>query len=313
MDQDNRAPNPNAYSALDRYRDVVAPFDAFAQSCREPLSACVWANELRISPEQLEERFQHHGAQYRRSRAFSNAFIFPPGFAPGSTPEYLGGLYHVQEEIALSAVKALDPQPGEKILDLCAAPGNKTAQIAVAMRNHGLLVANEVRHGRVSAMRFNLERLGVVNAVLTVMNGIGFPLEQGPFDRVLADVPCTCEGNVRRSTASGVLTPEHIRVKTVRTQEHLLVRALKLTKPGGILVYATCTFAPEENEGVIDSVLRHRGRVVPFEIPGLVSEPGLSSWQGRTFREDVRHAQRYYPHHNDTGGFFVARIERLDT
>ncbi|MEB3211889.1 MAG: hypothetical protein VKL39_11070, partial [Leptolyngbyaceae bacterium] len=100
--------------------------------------------------------------------------------------------------------------------------------------------------------------------------------------------------------------------RLVPIQQQLLSRALDLVKPGGVVVYSTCTFAPEENEAVLDAVLGDRAVVEPFDIPGLRHCPGLQAWQTQSFREDLGHAHRYYPHLNDTGGFFVARLRRTD-
>lgn len=295
--------------ALARYRDLVDDFDAFLEAATTPLPTCIWANPLRTTAQELEQRLTQQGVPWRRSHSFEGALILPHDVSPGHSLEYVSGLYHVQEEIALTAVAALDPQPHEKILDLCASPGNKTARMATQMQDTGAVVANEIRRDRLPAMRFNLERLGLTNVIVRHGDGISFPVEAGPFDRVMADVPCTCEGTSRRNRNESLYVPEDVRLRMSRTQGHLLRRALKLTRPGGLLVYATCTYAPEENEVVLDEVLRHHGRIVPFSIPGLKHVPGVTSWQGRQMRQDLEHAQRYLPHHNDTGGFFVALIQ----
>jgi hypothetical protein len=113
---------------------------------------------------------------------------------PGLTLEYVLGLYHVQEEASLIPVRVLAPRPGERILDLCAAPGGKTAQISVAIACRGTVVANDVRVDRIRALRSNCERLGLLNVAMTAQDGTGFPLEAGPFDAILLDAPCSCEG-----------------------------------------------------------------------------------------------------------------------
>jgi 16S rRNA C967 or C1407 C5-methylase (RsmB/RsmF family) len=295
--------------ALARYRDLVDDFDAFLEAATTPLPTCIWANTLRTTPQALEQRLTDLGVPWRRSRFFEGALLLPHDIAPGHSLEYVGGLYHVQEEIALTAVAALDPQPHERVLDLCASPGNKTARMAVKMGDTGTVVANEVRRDRLPAMRFNLERLGLTNVVVRHGDGINLPVDAGPFDRVMADVPCTCEGTSRRNLNDSLHVHEDVRLRMSRTQGHLLRRAIKLTRPGGLLVYATCTYAPEENEVVLDEVLRQHGQVIPFTIPGLKGTPGVTHWQGRDMREDLTFAQRYFPHHNDTGGFFVALIQ----
>jgi len=129
------------------------------------------------------------------------------------------------------------------------------------------------------------------------------------FDRVLVDAPCSGEGNLRRRQRCRPWQPTH-GLRMAAAQQKLLSRALDLVKPGGTVVYSTCTFAPEENEAVLDAVLGDRAVVVPFEISGLRSQPGLTCWHGQAYRQDLVNAHRYFPHFNNTGGFFVAKLQR---
>jgi NOL1/NOP2/sun family putative RNA methylase len=257
----------------------------------------------------LEAFLEKEGLPFRASAWHPWARLVASDARVGATLEYIKGQYHIQEEIALAAVLALDPRPGEKILDLCAAPGNKTALAAVTMKNTGTVVANDIYADRLSALRFNLERMGILNALVTQYNGSGFPMKSGPFDRVMVDVPCSCEGTARRSKGATSPVGPKVRQKLSRTQGHILTRALALTKPGGRLVYATCTFAPEENEGVLTDVLGDKADIIPFDVEGLAGHPGVTQWEGRLHRPDVVNARRYLPQDNDTGGFFVARVE----
>lgn len=291
---------------LHRYREFIPDFAEFLEACVRPLPSCVWTNPLRATPDEVERAIRASGVEPRKSR-IAGAFLTDAEWNAGSTVAHFCGLYHAQEEVALTAVPALDPQPGERVLDLCAAPGNKTSQIGVAMGNTGTLIANEFRHDRLAGLRGNLERLGVFNAAVVLGDGAGLRLQAGPFDRVLADVPCSCEGTIRRYPYVAARASERSRLKLSRTQTHLLQRAIKLTRPGGVVVYATCTFAPEENEAVIEASLGDQGRVVPFDC-ALASQPGLTRFGEATYRDDLVHARRFYPHLSDTGGFFVAKI-----
>ena len=227
---------------------------------------------------------------------------------------YKAGLLHVQEEVSMIPPLLLGPLPGERILDLCAAPGNKTAQMAVAMRNSGTLVANDRSAHRSRAVRGTLDRLGILNTTTTVCNATNYPARSGYFDRILADVPCTCEGTIRKNP--GVFTNSGFdkSIQKSGIQKAILRKAVQCSKPGGRIVYATCTFAPEENENVVDTVLNEFGdttlRVRPATIPGLVTTPGITSWNGHNYNDSIRHTLRIWPHHNDTGGFFVAVLEK---
>jgi len=204
----------------------------------------------------------------------------------------------------------LDARPGERILDLCAAPGGKTAQMAVATGCDGTIVANDVRVDRVRALRSNCERLGLTNVAMTVQDGTGFPLESGPFDAILLDVPCSCEGNVRQGFGARYETPGRFLTGRSGLQATLLGRAWKMLAPGGRLVYATCTFAPEENEMVLDYSLREDAAIEPIAVEGLAASAGVTEWRGEALREDCRNVARFWPHLNDTGGFTVAVVHK---
>jgi 16S rRNA C967 or C1407 C5-methylase (RsmB/RsmF family) len=234
--------------------------------------------------------------------------------APGSSLAFIGGLVHVQEEASLLPVALLDPQPGERVADLCAAPGGKTAQIALAMDNRGTLLANDRDWRRMTTMGRNLERMGVANVVVTIWDAANMPESTGPFDRVLADVPCSCEGTSRK--APGVLgrATGVDRERLAAAQSAILAKAVRLARPGGRIVYSTCTYAPEENELVVAGALEAGGvRVVPVgEIApaGVRLSPGLTAWQGRRLPAELEGTGRLWPHVQDTGGFYVAVLQK---
>jgi NOL1/NOP2/sun family putative RNA methylase len=205
----------------------------------------------------------------------------------------------------------LDPKPDEKVLDLCAAPGSKTTQISQAMNNQGLVIANEPSLARVTSLRANCERLGAINVAITRYDGRRFPGHQ--FDRILVDAPCSSEGTARKDLK--VLNRCSLKrsLDLHVLQIGLLKRAVMLAKPGGTIIYSTCTYAPEENEAVVEKVLGQFRDTVFLEqvsVPGLKGCPGLTDWNGSEFSDNLLRCTRYYPHQNDTGGFFVAKMVR---
>ena len=213
-------------------------------------------------------------------------------------------------------VLLLEPRPGEFVLDLCAAPGNKTAQIAVAMQNTGRVVANEINRNRMRPLRQIINRLGLMNVVVTQANARSFPKQVRQFDRVLADVHCSCEGTSRKNPAVLNKSTTSYSERIAASQRAILTRAVQLCKPGGRIVYSTCTYAPEENEMVVEGALvslrpRIDTCIRACKIPGIRWSPGLESWEGQQFRADMVNAIRIYPHQNDTGGFFIAVIEKI--
>lgn len=299
-----------------RYRAVVPDWPEFEACLRRPLPLTVWANPLRASPEEARRWLEGEGLAPEALPWRPGAFRVAAGqaTAPGGLLATVAGLVHVQEEVSLLPVAFLDPRPGERVIDLCAAPGGKAAQIGAAMAGRGTLVANDADWRRQASLGRNLERLGVTNAVLTVYDAANFPESGGPFDRVLADVPCSCEGTSRKNPEVFSWGNPEDRPDRVRAQRAILRKAVRLCRPGGRIVYSTCTYAPEENEAVVSSVLRETPagglRLLAARVAGLRGEPGLADWEGEAFDPALAGALRVWPHANDTGGFFVAVLEK---
>lgn len=236
----------------------------------------------------------------------------PSGFSPlsfyaryelgfGKLPAHHAGMFYSQEPSASSAVTALDPQPGEKILDLCAAPGGKATQIAGTLMGRGLLWANEPVRSRTGALLSNLERMGAVNSVVSCAYPERLcPGLQGFFDRVLVDAPCSGEGMFRREhRAVEEWSPQGVEA-CARRQMGILDQAALTVREGGVLVYSTCTFSYAENEGVVKEFLAGHPEFVAETIP---AEFGREDMDGGL-------ARRIYP--MDGGeGHFVARFRRV--
>ncbi len=297
-------------TVFERYLPLVDDPNAFLAACDRPLPLVVWANPLAMDPTVVEDAIMR---AYPSSQAVSwrpHTWRLPPSAKVGNWPLHtVGGLY-VQEEAAAFAGDVVGAQPGERILDLCAAPGGKTAQMAIAMEDRGTVVANDRRIGRLASLRRTVGRLGLSCVTLTCQDGVRFP-QDVLYDRVLVDAPCTCEGTARKSGRRSREPDERYRDTVVQIQKALLRRALSVTAPGGRVVYSTCTFAPEENECVLDAIDPSVAVIEPIEHEGLTVAPGLREWNGQYLRPDVRHAARVWPHQNDTGGFFVACLRRL--
>lgn len=302
------------FEVFERYRPLLDDWTAFCEALTRPLPVCVWANTLRISPEGLAEHMAATGLDARPLAWLPGAFRLDGEDGPGARFEYIAGLYHVQEEVSLLPPLLLEPRPGERVLDLCAAPGGKTAQIAIAMENRGTVVANDRDFSRLTTLRSTLDRLGVVNVSTTECDGANYPPRAGLFDRVLVDVPCSCEGTSRKSPEVLKKIGPEASHQLQGVQRALLRKAVQMVRPGGRIVYSTCTYAPEENEEVVAALLaEHPGvlRLVPVEAPGLHTAPGITAWESKRFPVEMERALRAWPHHNDTGGFFVAVLEKI--
>ena len=193
---------------------------------------------------------------------------------PGLSPLHEGGLFYLQEPSALSAVSVLDPQPGERVLDLCAAPGGKSTQIAGLMQGKGLLVCNEPVPSRAQILSRNIERMGVRSAVVTsAMPAQLVPHFEAFFDRILVDAPCSGEGMFRRQPEARDEWSENSPRGCADRQMEILEEAAKMLAPGGAMVYSTCTFNDTENEGVLTRFLKIHPEFAleGFELPGLPS------------------------------------------
>jgi len=216
---------------------------------------------------------------------------------PGLSPLHEGGLYYLQEPSALCAVSVLDPRPGERVLDLCAAPGGKSTQIAGLMQGRGLLVCNEPVSSRAQILSRNVERMGVKNAVVvSAMPDQLAPRFPAFFDRILVDAPCSGEGMFRRQIeARGEWSENSPRGCADRAME-ILEEAAKMLAPGGRLVYSTCTFNDTENEGVLARFLEiHKEFALEaFDLPGLP--------------DGSRGYVHLYPHEIEGEGHFVSLL-----
>ncbi|WP_158853963.1 RsmB/NOP family class I SAM-dependent RNA methyltransferase [Halorhabdus sp. CUG00001] len=296
---------------LDRYESIVDDFEAFVAACERPLPSVVRVNTLKTSVSRATQALDEAGIAYEPVGWHDGLLALPDG-DPGSNWPYVQGWLHGQEEVSALPPLVLDPQPGERVWDAAAAPGSKTTQLAALMDDEGLLVATDNNLGRLSALRSNAERLGVTNLAVTnedARNHSLKPFDGAEYDRALVDVPCSCEGTIRKNPdALAEWTFEHVQ-GVAGVQKSILRRAIEATREGGTVVYSTCTFAPEENEAILDYAIEETtARLVEVDLP-LDSRPGITEWEGDSFDPSVRKARRIYPHVNDTGGFFVAKLE----
>jgi len=196
------------------------------------------------------------------------------------------------------------------VLDACAAPGSKTTQIAALMRNEGAIVANEPDFGRTRALKHNLARCGVFNTTITNYNLLQFPCD-AHFDVVLVDAPCSADGTVRKSPNLLNNWRPQRSMKYMNLQKQLIRKGFELVRPGGVLVYSTCSLSPLENEVVVDFLLRKfEANVEWTPLPHFQLTPGLETFAEYVFRPEIKRTARIWPHHNDTNGFFVAKIRK---
>jgi NOL1/NOP2/sun family putative RNA methylase len=220
------------------------------------------------------------------------------------------GYFYIQEAASMIPALVLNPKPGELILDMCAAPGSKTTQIASLMKNKGLIIANDYKGKRLSSLGMNLNRCGVTNSIITLMFGHTISTFNR-FDRILLDAPCSATGAIRK--ALKVLDMWNINgiKRLAGTQRQLILTAFNLLKPGGTLVYSTCSVEPEENEAVINHLLERfpNAKLEDIKLNIKRSSPFLQ-YDNRTFNPEIKKVLRIWPQDNNTEGFFVAKIKK---
>ena len=220
---------------------------------------------------------------------------------------HLGKIY-VQEAASMIPSLVLAPRAGDIVLDLCAAPGSKTTQMAAMMENKGFIVANDYKGMRLSSLGINLQRSGLTNALISLMHGKRFHGFQ--FDKILVDAPCSGTGTIRKSLKTIRIWNPHMINKLARQQKELLENAFLNLKPGGELVYSTCSVEPEENEGVVDFLLRKypEAEIIPVKLSGLKTSPTILQFEGNEYHSSLKNTLRIWPQDNDTEGFFIAKV-----
>ena len=231
----------------------------------------------------------------------------------GNTWEHHMGHIYVQEAASMIPPIVLNPQPHESVLDLSAAPGSKATQMAAMMSNTGILVANDHKAIRLASLGINVQRVGAANVIITLMRGQGMRRVQ--FDRILVDAPCSGTGTICKSLKTIDMWNPSMITRLSGQQIDLLTNAWKLLKPGGILVYSTCTLEPEEDEGTISTFLKATKNATLEEIredelPDLKRSKAVTEFNGQKYLPEVKHCLRIWPQDNGTEGFFVARMKK---
>lgn len=275
-------------------------FDAFLREYDQPPLRGLRVNTLRCSAEEFERRSPFALA---KTPFCAEGYIAEEPVS-GRHPWHHAGVFYLQEPSAMSAAEALMPEPGCKVLDLCAAPGGKSTQIAAKLQGKGLLVCNEIVPSRAKILLSNIERCGVRNAAVFCEKPerlcAGFP---DFFDRVLVDAPCSGEGMFRRDPGAADEWSPALPAACTTRQLAILDCAAGALRTGGILVYSTCTFSPEEDEGVTETFLKRHPEFEIEEIGRTFGRPAVPAWADA--RREIIRARRIFPQDGGEGHFVV--------
>ncbi len=289
---------------LRRYALLGEKFDLQTVSVRKSLRV----NILKVDVESIVARLRGENVVLTKVPFLSDGFFYEAGFSLGATPEYLQGYYYLQEAASQIPAAILKPVAGELVLDMSAAPGGKTTQLASFMQNKGCLIALDNNNHRLASLRNNLERLGVTNTIVYKKDA-RFVSDFGlVFDRILLDAPCS--GNFfddpnwfEKKSLEGIK-------ECSKLQRELLKAAVKVLKKGGLLVYSTCTLEPEENEMNVDWLLKKFSELSLEVISVAVGDSGLTSVFGEKLNFKMSKCKRFWPHKTGTQGFFIAKIRK---
>ena len=298
---------------IERYSKLT-DWEAFKKSSLSFLRRSIRVNTLKMPVKDLKERLENvwnleqipwckegfwieHAKKERRD--------------VGNLIEHSLGYFYLQEAASMIPPIVLEPKPDDIVLDIAASPGSKTTQIGQYMQNKGILIANDYTYERMKPLSINLQRCGVTNAIITLMEGQWFKKSGIEFDRILVDAPCSGTGTIRKSLKTiGIWNPDMVRRLAI-TQRQLIETGFNLLKENGTLVYSTCSLEPEENEEVVNYLIKKYENAKLEEIKlNIKKSPAILEFENKNYSEELKKCLRIWPQDNDTEGFFVAKVKK---
>lgn len=321
-------------SFIERYSSLLGDkYDDFVKYSTSYLRKCVRINTIKkdvdLIVKNLSSDWKLAPVSWCKEGYFLEGNISEDRYDVGNAREHTLGYIYVQEAASMlppivlfqdlenhsrnrvGRISTEDDFKDLKVLDMCASPGSKTTQLAQYMKNVGTLIANDIQISRLKPLSLNMQRCGVKNGILTFMDGNGFKKKNILFDRILVDAPCSGTGTIRRSFKIAQMWSPGLVRKMASIQRKLLKTAISILKPGGVIVYSTCTLEPEENERIVSFALNDFPDMYleDIDVDIIRSEP-IKEWNGETFHPDVKKCLRIHPMDNNSEGFFVARLRK---
>lgn len=293
-----------------KYQQLMEPgeYSDFIESFSKPKISGLRVNRLKIDISKWIEISPFKMSPVPWSR---DGFYLNEDERPGTHPFYHAGLYYIQEPSAMLPAEVLNVKSGDRVLDLCAAPGGKTVRLAADMENRGLMVSNDINPKRIKALKKNIELCGVINTVITNESPENLSrVYERFFNKILLDVPCSGEGMFRKDP-DAVRSWRKYKVSEWQVLQRMIFdRAYEMLAPGGTMVYSTCTFNPEENEQNIAYFLKNYPDLYLKEIPKYFGiEPGRPDWADGN--PELLKTARLWPHRTEGEGHFAACFGRL--
>lgn len=303
----------------DRMRKLLGEeYEVFKEGYSKPYYSGLRVNTLKITPEEFEAICPF---SINRIPWIANGYYYDSNQQPSKHPFYYAGLYYIQEPSAMTPASLLPVEKGDKVLDICAAPGGKSTELGAKLQGEGILVSNDISNSRAKALLKNIELLGISNALV---------LSEAPnkladvfpeyFDKILVDAPCSGEGMFRKSPSIMKNWEQYGVEYYNKLQKEIITFAARMLKPGGMMVYSTCTFSPEEDEGTISYLLEQFPEFhVVNAIPGNAMQQKLGlSYEGFAFgkpewadgKDELKNCIRLWPHKLNGEGHFIALLRK---
>ena len=292
---------------LEKYSKLT-DIDRFCEYCLKRLNKSIRVNTLKISVKELKEKLNEY--ELKQVPWCKEGFwIKGPRTDLGNLLEHSLGYFYVQEAASMIPPVVLQPKEHNLVLDLAAAPGSKTTQMASMMNNKGIIIANDIKYNRLKALSVNLQRLGILNTIITLKSNYSF--REMKFDKVLLDAPCSGTGAIRKSLLTLKIWNNNMINKLANDQKRLILNAFDSLNENGVLVYSTCSVDPEEDEGVIDFLLKNRDAKLEKIDLDIKKSNVILDYNKEHYNDEIKKCLRIWPQDNDTEGFFVVKIKKI--
>ena len=283
-------------------------YQDYLNSLKTPQRKSIRVNTIKSSIDEVKNILRHFEISqvpWCKEGFFINSKVI----GLGNLPEHWQGKFFIQSAVSMIPALVLNPKQTDLVADLCAAPGAKTTHLASLVENKGLILANEIDKDRVKTLISNLQRCGVLNTVITLMDGLRF--RGFEFDRILLDAPCSGTGTIRKSLKTLKIYNTKMITKLANMQKRLIENAFNNLKENGVLVYSTCSLEPEENESVVNHLLNkyNNAKIEKIDIK-IKRSPAVLEFENEIYNDNIKNCLRIWPQDNDTEGFFVAKIKK---
>ena len=299
---------------IERY-EKLTDFSEFKKYSLSFLRRSIRVNTIKISVDELKKRLEKNWNLEQIpwcNEGFYIEHIKKERRDIGNLIEHSLGYFYIQEAASMIPPLVLGPKENDAVLDIAASPGSKSTQIAALMNNKGILIANDYTTQRIKPLSLNIQRCGITNCIITLMQGQWFKRSNIEFDKILVDAPCSGTGTIRKSLKTlRIWNPNMIKRLSI-TQKQLIETAFGILKQNETMVYSTCSLEPEENEAVVDFLINkyENAKLEEIKLENIKRSEPILEFENNKYNEEVKKCLRIWPQDNDTEGFFVAKIKK---